>query len=95
MSLGKTALTARMAARLGLSKANCEVMIEETLLEIGRALTSGEPVSLPGFGTFRLQQQAARVGEVDGKPYSTPAKTVVKFRASGKLADAVAVLDSD
>jgi nucleoid DNA-binding protein len=52
-SIGKGELVRRLAARLGIPKADAEVAIEETVYEIGHALTAGESVSLPGLGRHR------------------------------------------
>ena len=92
-TIGKGALAARLSARLGIPRAQAEEAIEETLFELARALGAGEGVSLRGFGTFRLHHQPARAGSVAGTDYTSPARTVVKFRPGRELADRVAGLD--
>ena len=50
---------------------------------ITKQLTAGNSVALgQNFGEFRVSTQAPRTGNIDGKPYKSPAKQVVKFRAS-------------
>ena len=58
---------------------------------ITKQLASGNPVALgQNFGEFRVSTQAPRSGSIDGKPYTSPAKTVVKFRASAPFKTIVA-----
>jgi len=92
-SVNKTELAGRLAARIGTSKARAEEMVDETLAEIGNALTQGHSVTLHGFGRFRLARQEPRGGVVNGREYIAPAKTVVRFRSGKALAEACAVLD--
>ena len=62
------------------------------LESITAALQKGEPVTLIGFGTFKVSKRAARTGRnpQTGKPIKIKAKKVPKFSAGKKLKDAVA-----
>ena len=42
------------------------------------------------FGGFKAAKQAAKTGIAMGKPYSTPEKTVIKFKPSAQLKREVA-----
>jgi len=56
-------------------------LVISTILE---QVASGKEVTISGLGKFYPQLQAAKSGIVPstGKPYSTPAKTVPKFKAA-------------
>jgi DNA-binding protein HU-beta len=55
------------------------------------SLQKGEKVTLIGFGTFSAVKRNARTGRnpQTGKAIKIPAKTVAKFKAGSKLADAL------
>lgn len=92
--IGKTALAARLSARLGVPKAAAETLVEECVEELRRAFTGGEGVTLQGFGSFKLVARAARSGTgPGGAPYSVPAHTAITFHPAEALAEAVAGLD--
>lgn len=54
-------------------------------------LSSGNPVQLPGFGTFSVSERAARKGRnpATGESIDIPARNVVKFKVGAKLKAAV------
>ena len=56
------------------------------------SLVKGDNVQLIGFGTFAVEQRAARIGRnpATGKELKIPAKKVAKFKVGSKLKDAVA-----
>ncbi|BCX15822.1 MAG: SPBc2 prophage-derived DNA-binding protein HU 2 [Candidatus Parcubacteria bacterium] len=58
---------------------------------ITKALSRGEEVSIPGFGTFRVSKRAAREGinPRTGEKIHIPASTKPKFRAAKALKEAV------
>jgi len=57
-TINKSELARRLASRIGTSKARAEEMVEETLTEIGSALTQGHDVTLHGFGLRQLTDSA-------------------------------------
>ncbi len=58
---------------------------------IEEQVTGGNEVYLgQNFGGFKPAIQAARAGVTNGVAYETPAKQVIKFKASKALKDAVA-----
>ncbi len=58
---------------------------------IAKALSKGEKVSLPGFGTFSISKRAARTGvnPRTGEKIKIAATKVPKFKAGKSLKDAV------
>jgi len=73
-------------------KAQTEEMFNSFMAVIQNALTSGNSVQMIGFGTFAVEERAARIGRnpATGEELKIPAKRVVKFKVGGKLKDAVA-----
>jgi len=76
------------------SKAEAKRTFDGLIDIIKGELIAGNNVALgTDFGTFKVSEQAAKSGQVPGKPgqtYSTPAKNVVKFKVSSPLKSAVA-----
>lgn len=74
------------------SKAQTEEMFDAFMAVVQNALTSGNNVQMIGFGTFAVEERAARVGRnpANGEELKIPAKKVVKFKVGSKLKDAVA-----
>ena len=68
------------------SKAEAGRIFDHIKSIIKRALLAGNDVALgTDFGEFYTTTQAARSGEVNGVPYTSPAKQVVKFSVSAPL----------
>jgi DNA-binding protein HU-beta len=78
------------------SKAQTEEMFDAFMAVVQNALTTGNNVQMIGFGTFAVEERAARVGRnpATGKELKIPARKVVKFRVGSKLKDAVAGVKS-
>jgi DNA-binding protein HU-beta len=55
-------LAAKLAAAHGVTKAQAKSIVEELLREIVAAASSGDPVSLPGFGRFKVKETAQAEG---------------------------------
>ena len=74
------------------SKAQTEEMFDAFMAVVQNALTNGNSVQMIGFGTFAVEERAARVGRnpATGKELKIAAKKVVKFKVGSKLKDAVA-----
>lgn len=90
--MNKTELIEKVAGEVDISKAAAQKMIESVLGSIGTALGSGESVSLIGFGTFSVNERAARTGRnpQTGKEIAIPAKNLVKFKPGKTLKEKVA-----
>ena len=60
--MNKSELVAAIAEKSGLSKKNCEAVLDAFVGTIGNALKIGDKVHLTGFGTFEVKERAARTG---------------------------------
>ncbi len=78
------------------SKAQTGEMFDAFMAVVQNALTSGNNVQMIGFGTFAVEERAARTGRnpATGKELKIPAKKIVKFKVGSKLKDAVAGVKS-
>lgn len=89
--MNKAELIAKVAESTGLSKAAAGRALKEYLDSISEALSKGDKVTLVGFGTFSVNQRAARTGinPQSGKSIKIPAKKVAKFKPGTALAECV------
>lgn len=73
------------------SKAAASRAVEMMIDIIKEKLASGEEVNISGLGKFYPAQQAARTGTapLGGRTWTSPAKTVPKFRPAAQLKRAV------
>lgn len=60
--MNKTQLIDAIAEKADLSKAQAKAALEATLEGVTGALKDGEQVQLIGFGTFKVNNRAARTG---------------------------------
>jgi len=81
-----------VSKNLETSKKQSLETINELFEEMTKKLSKGEEVNIAGFGIFRVVKRAARTGinPKTGEKIKIPAKTVVKFRPSKTLKEAVA-----
>ncbi len=89
--MNKAQLIDAMAAGAGLTKADAKKALDAFVTATTDALKGGDRVALIGFGSFTVNERAARTGRnpQTGKEITIPAKKVVKFKAGAELADAV------
>ena len=92
-TLRKSEISARVAAKLGSSKAQGEVVLNTVLDTIQDALASGNRVVLTGFGSFEIRQVKARRvrpirGGQAGSLITVPAHKRVGFTAGAELSKA-------
>jgi DNA-binding protein HU-beta len=87
-----TALVRRVARETGLSQRVVRQVVGASLRTIEAALTAGDRMTLPGFGTFYTsQRRAGRVRLVrSGRQVEVPARRVAAFRVGDVLKRAVA-----
>jgi len=92
MSLNKAELIKAVAENSGLTKVDSEKAIKSTFDAITNSLSSGENVTLIGFGTFSVYERAARMGKnpQTGATIEIKAKKVPKFKAGKALSEVVA-----
>lgn len=89
--MNKTNLIDTIAEKADLSKAQAKVVLEATLSAIEGALKEGDQVQLIGFGTFKVNHRAARVGRnpQTGQEIQIAATNVPAFVAGKALKEAV------
>jgi len=89
--VNKQDLIESVAKSAGLSKADATRAVNGTLQAISTSLKKKQPVSLIGFGTFKVSNRAARTGRnpQTGKAIKIKAAKVPKFKAGKALKDAV------
>ena len=89
--MNKGELVNSMAKAGGISKAAADKALNGLLEAITDALSSGDKVTLVGFGTFSVSNRSARKGRnpQTGKEIEIKAKKVARFKAGSNLADAV------
>ena len=89
--MNKTQLVDAIAEKADLSKAQAKAALEEVLAGITESLKDGEPVQLIGFGTFKVNHRAARVGRnpQTGAEIQIAAANIPAFVAGKALKDAV------
>ncbi|SHJ78051.1 HU family DNA-binding protein [Desulfofundulus thermosubterraneus] len=91
--LSKADLVKVVADKTGLSRKGAERAVAAFMDAVREAVTRGETVRIPGFGTFAVRERAARQGRdiKTGEPITVPARKAVVFRAGEGLKRAVAV----
>lgn len=92
-TLRKSDMSARVAARLGGSRAEGEAALNAVLEGVQVALAAGDRVVLTGFGSFEVRQvKARRVRPIRGGQAGTlitvPAHRRVGFTAGAELSKA-------
>lgn len=87
----KEGLIGAIVDKIGCSKVDGGRALEVITETITKCLTSGEDVTITGFGTFSARKRAARMGvnPKTGEKLQIPAMTVPKFKAGKCLKEAV------
>ena len=89
-TLRKSDLSARVATKLGGSRAQGEAALNAVLASVQEAVGSGDKVVLTGFGTFSIRSVKARRvkpirGGQAGQLITVPAHRRVGFTAGAEL----------
>ena len=89
--MNKSELIDAIAASADLSKASAGNALDATLKAIEEALSTGDQVTLVGFGTFAVKKRAARTGRnpQTGAQIQIKAARVPGFKAGKGFKDAV------
>ena len=89
--MNKSDLVAAIADNSGLSKADAASALEATTSAISGALASGNSVTITGFGSFLVREQAARTGRnpQTGSAIQISASNVPTFKAGKLLKESV------
>ena len=85
--MNKAELIDAMAESAGLSKADAKRALDGFTASVEGALSSGDRVSLVGFGSWSVSERSARTGRNPrtGKEIKIAAKKVVRFKAGAEL----------
>ncbi|HEX7409728.1 MAG TPA: HU family DNA-binding protein [Candidatus Binatia bacterium] len=87
----KSQLVQKLAETTDLSKKQADVVLQ-TLVEVTvGAVRKGDPVKIPGLGTFRKVQTKARMGRnpQTGEQIKIPARKKVRFSVAKTFKEAV------
>lgn len=89
--MNKTELLNKVAADAGVSKADTNRVWDAVVAAITVTLKQGDTVTIPGFGTFKVADRAARTGRnpQTGKAIQIAAQKTPRFSAGKQLKDAV------
>lgn len=89
--MNKAELIDAIAEKANASKAATAVLLNATLEAIAESLVKGENVQLIGFGTFSVNERAARTGRnpQTGNELEIAAKNVARFKAGTALDSAM------
>lgn len=88
----KNELIAAIADDTGKTKSDVAAILASLAMVVGKALKAGDEVSLSGVGKLTAAKRQAREARnpSTGATIKVPAKTVVKFKVTKDLAEAVA-----
>ncbi|MGR5160071.1 HU family DNA-binding protein [Vibrio owensii] len=89
--MNKSQLVEHIAQTADISKAKADAAVNAIIEGISDTLSSGDEVSLIGFGTFKVNQRAARTGRnpKTGEELQISAANVPAFKAGKALKEAV------
>ena len=89
--MNKQELIKDIAERGEFTKADAEAALKAVQGAIAAVLVNGDKITLPGFGTLKVVETAARTGRnpQTGEPVEIPAKRKIKFNPTQALKDLV------
>ena len=89
--MNQTEFIDQLAGSINTSKAEAGRVLDAVKGIITKSLVNGEPVVLPGFGTFKISERAAREGRnpQTGEKIKIAKKKVPVFKAGKDLKDSV------
>lgn len=87
----KSQLVERLGKAGGVSKKQAGTILEGLVDIIVGSVKKGEPVKLPGLGTFKKVKTKARMGRnpQTGEPVKIPARTKARFSVAKSFKEAV------
>lgn len=87
----KNHLVVMLANELELTPHKADLVVSSLIEQITNALSRGESVTLPGFGSFKVSERAAREGRNPrtGETIKIAASKAVVFKAGINLKSAV------
>lgn len=89
--MNKGELITAIADDAGLTQSQADAALSAVLDNIQKALKNKDSVSLVGFGTFSVNERAAREGRNPrtGETIQIAAKNIAKFKPGKKLSDSL------
>lgn len=86
-NMNKAELISAIAERTEMTKVDTKKVLDAFIEVAGEALQSGDRLTLVGFGTFSVNERAARNGRNPrtGETIKIAAKNVVRFKAGAEL----------
>lgn len=90
--MNKTALSAIIAEKVGISKTQAEAAVEMLAETVIKTLKENGSVTIAGFGEFYAKVRKGRMGVNPQKPtekMQIPSVVVAKFKAGKNLKDAL------
>ena len=87
--MNKRELVEAVAEGTGMSRSAAAEALDAVLEAVAGSLAAGEPVSVPGFGTFEVRERGARTGRNPrtGEAIEIAASRAPAFRAGKALRD--------
>lgn len=87
--MNKRELVEAVAGGTGMSRSAVAEALDAVLEAVAASLAAGEPVSVPGFGTFDVRERGARTGRNPrtGEAIEIAASRAPAFRAGKALRD--------
>ena len=89
--MNKGELVQAVAARSGFTQKNAAIALDAVLEVIVNSVTSGDKVTLVGFGTFEQRDRKGRAGRnpATGEAINIPASRSVAFKPGQALKEAL------
>ena len=89
--MNKSELIAAIAEEAGISKSDAGSALDAFVNTVTNGLAKGDRISLVGFGTWSVDERAARTGRNPrtGESIEIAARNVVKFKVGATLNKAV------
>ena len=89
--MNRKELVEAVAGDTGMSRLAAAETVDAVLEAVAASLAAGEPVTVPGFGTFEVRERAARTGRnpQTGETIEIAASRLPAFRAAKALRDRV------
>jgi integration host factor subunit alpha len=90
-TITRSDLTAQLAEKSGLHRAEISTFIENMLDAMTTALKTNQSIKIPTFGTFSVRQKAARPGRNPrtGETAEISPRRVIIFHPSSKLREVI------
>ena len=86
-TITRTNLADAIREQVGLSRNECESLLEDVLNEVSDCLATGDVFKMSNFASFLIRHKKERIGRnpKTGEEVAIPPHKVVLFKASSKL----------